>query len=149
MQTQTTPHALLAGLTVLGMLGSTVALAAPRPRVRKLTVQLEKTAFSGHPGETLTLGGVLRNQLGRRVFISGNRIQLTGRALTADQAPFFAAAPSALANGGKSRPLPLCGLTVRLDTQPGTYEGSVVVLGGARRGDQDVLGQAPFRVTVY
>jgi len=130
-------------------LASTGAVdAAPRGKVKAFTVQREPATLVGHSGETLALRGSLRNGLGRRVWVSGSRVQIRGRALKVEEGGVLRAVPLAMAAGAKTRQITLTTLTVRLDADPGTYGGTVTVLGGRRRGDQDVLAQVPFEVTV-
>lgn len=123
-----------------------VAQSAPRPK--RFAVETELGEFVLRPGETRTIRGILQNQLGQRVWLSGARVQFGGRGLKGDQDVFLRQAPAALPSGRKSKRLPFVGLTVRPDTEPGTYEATLLVLGGRHRGDQDVLGQARFLVTV-
>jgi hypothetical protein len=124
------------------------AFAAPRERNRAFVIHPQTSVLKGSPGETLSLRGTLRNGLQKRVWVSGSRIHVRGKALRVDPDGVLQATTTPLPAGRSSRLMSLASLSVRLDADPGNYEGVLVVLGGKRRGDQDVLAQLPFQVTV-
>jgi len=115
-----------------------------------LTLVLTPGAQTGAPGSLLTFSGSLTNTGTSALFLNGLNLQLNapGGAFTLDEFAFFVNVPQQLAGGQTTGTVPLFTVTLGSGALPGTYSGSITILGGLTDAAFDELTTQFFEVTV-
>lgn len=111
---------------------------------------LTPEAQTGAPGSLLTFSGSLTNTGAEVLFLNGLNLQLNALsgAFTLDEFAFFVNVPPQLAGGQTTNTVPLFTVTIAAGALPGTYSGSITILGGLTGADFDELTTQVFQVTV-
>lgn len=115
-----------------------------------VTLTLSPTAQAGAPGNLLTFSGSLTNTTASALFLNGINLQLNAPAgsFMLDDFAFFVNVPQVLAAGQATNSVPLFTVTLGGGALPGTYTGSITILGGLTGADFDELTTQFFQVTV-
>lgn len=115
-----------------------------------VTLTLTPDAQAGAPGSLLTFGGSLSNTGASVLFLNGLNLQLNAPpgSFTLDDFAFFVNVPPQLSGGQTTNAVPLFTVTLGGGVAPGTYTGSITILGGLTGADFDELTTQFFQVTV-
>jgi hypothetical protein len=111
------------------------------------TVTFAPDTLSGNPGDFLQFFGSLTNNTASTVFINNDSFTfaIVG---AADDSPFLTNAPLSLGPSATSGSFEFIDVTIPLAQAPGTYGGTLTVIGGADGNAQDNLGTGAFHVVV-
>jgi hypothetical protein len=115
-----------------------------------VTLVLTPGVQTGAPGGLLTFSGSLTNTGMSALFLNGLNLQLNAPlgAFTLDEFAFFVNVPPQLAGGQVTGVVPLFTVALGGGVLPGTYTGSITILGGLSDADFDELTTQFFQVTV-
>jgi hypothetical protein len=115
-----------------------------------VTLVLTPDVQTGAPGSLLTFSGSLTNTGASALFLNGLNLQLNapGGSVTLDDLAFFINVPPQLAGGQMTNTVTLFTVTLGSGILPGTYDGSITILGGLTGADFDELTTQFFQVTV-
>jgi len=115
-----------------------------------ITLSLTPNTQTGVPGSLLTFGGSLTNTSTSLLFINGLNLQLNAPSgsFTLDDSAFFINVPPQLLAGQSTNTIPLFTVTLGNGVLPGTYTGSLTILGGLTGADFNDLGSQFFQITV-
>jgi hypothetical protein len=111
------------------------------------TVTAAPDTLSGNPGDFFQFFGSLTNNTASTVFINNDSFTfaIVG---AADDSPFLTDAPLSLGPFASSGSFEFIDVTIPLAQAPGTYDGTLTVIGGADGNAQDNLGAGAFHVVV-
>jgi PEP-CTERM motif len=115
-----------------------------------VTLVLTPGVQTGAPGGLLTFSGSLTNTGAAALFFNGLNLQLNAPdgVFTLDEFAFFLNVPPQLAGGQMTDTVPLFTVAIADGVLPGTYTGSLTILGGLTDADFDELTTQFFQVTV-
>jgi hypothetical protein len=133
---------LLALFTLLGFSASMPARGAA------ITLSFQDASPQGTPGQTLQFFATLSNLTGSEQFLGSLNASGLTPDFVVDTNPFLLNAPLSLQSNEVSGLFNLMTITIPDVISPGTFNGSVVLLGGLTADAQDVLGSADFSVQV-
>ncbi len=102
----------------------------------------------GAPGTSVNFFGVITNTGTSTVFLNGVNLTLSGAGLVGDDTPFFNNVPASLGPGGSTGAVAMLSVVIGAGAVPGTYTGTMTVIGGLTADAQVELGTQDFQVVV-
>jgi len=139
-------HAFIASAVVLSALA-----AAPAAHAQQLDFNFAPKAQAGTPGSVLQFTAALSNpSTTDTVFLNGDTPTLNAPGLNVNDI-FFSNGPTSLGPVGSGTDTysgDFLDVTITSAAQPGTYQGTYTIVGGADSNAQDTVATADFSVTV-
>ena len=126
---------------------SCLMLAAPSA-FAGIVLNFTQSTLSGTPGSIVKFFGTLTNTDPFVTFINSDSANITGPGFTIDDSPFLINAPLTMNGNTTTLAFEIIDVTIPSFAAPGSYNGSVAILGGPAANSQNVLGQSTFRVQV-
>ncbi len=122
-------------------------LAAPSA-FAGIVLNFTQSTLIGTPGSTVKFFGTLANTDPFVTFINSDSANI-GSGFTLNDSPFLINAPLTM-NGNTTTLLAfeIIDVTIPSFAAPGSYNGSIAILGGPAANSQNVIGQSTFRVQV-
>ena len=126
---------------------SCLMLAAPSA-FAGIVLNFTQSTISGTPGSIVKFFGTLTNTDPFVTFINSDSANITGSGFTIDDSPFLINAPLSMNGNTTTLAFEIIDVSIPSLAAPGSYNGSIAILGGPAANSQNVLGQATFRVQV-